>query len=100
MKEGDLFFSEGGANALKFFEQLEIINAPAQVIADYEAVHLFLLEITEHLTKSCREFFKHVIDDPYPGYQVHKKRVTKILPNHNVDALMPRLRYDDDLNVD
>ena len=44
-------------------------------------------------------FFDQVIDDPFPGYELRKKRVTKILPNHKVVALMPKLRYDDDLDV-
>ena len=92
-------FLDGGDNILKLFDHLETINSPSQVIAGYEAVHLFLVEITEHMSERHRTFFMHVIDDPFPGYEVHKKRVTKILPNHNMRALMPRLRYDDDLKV-
>lgn len=92
-------FADGGDNILKFFDQLETINAPKDVVADYEAVHLFLIEIMEHLTDGHRSFFEHVINDPYPGYEVHKKRVTKILPNHNMRFVMPRVRYDDDLDV-
>lgn len=92
-------FAEGGDNVLKLFEHLETINSPEDVVADYEAVHLFLVEIMDHLSERHRAFFDQVIDDPYPGYELNKKRVTRILPNHNMRALMPRTRYDDDLEV-
>jgi hypothetical protein len=92
-------FADSGDNVLKLFEHLETINSPEEVIADYEAVHLFLVEIMDHLDSRHRFFFDQVIDDPYPGYELNKKRVTKILPNHNMRALMPRLRHDDDLDV-
>ncbi|MEI4481165.1 MULTISPECIES: hypothetical protein [unclassified Phyllobacterium] len=84
---------------MKIFEHLETINTPRAVVADYEAVHLFLVEITEYLTTPHRGFFEEVIDDPFPGYEVHKKGVTKILPNHNMAAAMQGVRYDDDLAV-
>ena len=92
-------FADSGDNVLKLFEHLETINSPEEVIADYEAVHLFLVEIMDQLDSRHRFFFDQVIDDPYPGYELNKKRVTKILPNHNMRALMPRLRHDDDLDV-
>jgi hypothetical protein len=92
-------FADGGDTIVKFFEHQEQINAPQNVIADYEAVLLFLVVLTEHLSPRSKWFFEQVIDDPFPGYELRKKRVTKILPNHEVMALMPKLRYDDDLNV-
>ncbi len=92
-------FTDGGDPILKFFERLETIYSPQEVIADYEVVHLFLIEIADHLTHSHRVFFDQVIDDPYPGYELNKQRVTKILPNHNIRAALPDIRYDDELNV-
>lgn len=92
-------FADGGDNVLKLFENLETINSPQDVIADYEVVHLFLVEIMDYLTDRHRVFFDQVIADPYPGYELKKHKVTKILPNHNMLVLMPRVRYDDDLNV-
>lgn len=92
-------FADSGDNVAKFFEHQEQINAPQDVIADYEAVLLFLAVLLEHLSPKSKWFFEQVIDDPFPGYELRKKRVTKILPNHEVMALMPGLRYDDDLNV-
>jgi len=92
-------FAEGGDNIVKFFEHLETINSPQDVIADYENVHLYLFEITHYLSASHRAFFDHILDDPFPGYEVYKKRVTKILPNHNILGILEGTRYDDDLNV-
>lgn len=92
-------FVDGGDNILKFFDHLEALNTPQIVVSDYEAVHLFLIEIREYLAERHQWFFDQVITDPYPGYDVHKKRVTRLLPNHNVRAVMTPLRYDDQLKV-
>ncbi|WP_119389654.1 hypothetical protein [Taklimakanibacter lacteus] len=92
-------FAEGGDNILKFFDHLERMNAPEIVVADYEAVHLFLAEIAGQLSDQHRAFFDQVIGDPYPGYDLNRKRTTRILPDHYVRGLMPRMRYDDELKV-
>ncbi|WP_029014932.1 hypothetical protein [Niveispirillum irakense] len=92
-------FVEGGDNIVRFFNNLENLNEPAVVISDYETVHIFLGEIANRLEDRYREFFEQVIDDPYPGYEVNKKRVTRILPEHNMQAIMHKIRYDDDLDV-
>lgn len=92
-------FATGGDNILEFFNHLEEINKPSEVIADYEAVHLFLIDILDHLSSQYRSFIDQVIYDPYPGFEVHKNRVTRILPSHSMRALMPRVRYDDELNA-
>ena len=93
-------FAANGDNILKLFEHLEQINRPADVIRDYEAVHSFLHEITTYLSQKHQTFFEQVITDPYPGYEVNKKRVTRILPNHSAGGYMEGLRYDDELQGD
>ena len=92
-------FAENGDHILKLFQHLEAISAPQDVIRDYEAVHEFLVELQDLLAPRYREFFRHVIDDPYPGYEVKAKRVTKILPGHNAAMMFPNEKYDDELNV-
>lgn len=93
-------FAENGDHILKLFEHLELINAPEDTVRDYEMVHLFLLDICSLLSQPFRDFFAHVIDDPYPGYEVKDKRVTKILPSHNAAAWFPKERLDTDLRVE
>jgi hypothetical protein len=93
-------FVDGGDNILKVFEHLEQINRPSDIIRDYEAVHGFLHEITTYLTPKHQSFFQQVISDPYPGYEVRKRRVTRILPEHSVTSHFQGMRYDDELNVD
>lgn len=92
-------FADNGDHLLKLFEHLERIYAPQEVARDYEATHLFLAEVLDLLSPRYRSFFEHVIDDPYPGYEVKTKRVTKILPSYNGAMLVPGERYDDDLQV-
>jgi hypothetical protein len=93
-------FVEGGDHIFRLFEHLEFINKPAKVVADYEAVHMFLLELTQMLSSRHQEFFEQVIEDMYPGYEVHKRRVTKILPGHNAAFQFGHERYEDDLDVE
>lgn len=92
-------FSSPGNNVEKFFEHQEAIHKPLEVIAEYEAVHVFLAEIADCLDARTRAFFDQVISDAYPGYEVRKRRVTRILPDHIFTGMLGGLRYDDDLAV-
>jgi len=92
-------FSSPGNNVEKFFEHQEAIHKPLEVIAEYEAVHVFLAEIADCLDARTRAFFDQVINDAYPGYEVRKRRVTRILPDHIITGMLGGVRYDDDLAV-
>jgi hypothetical protein len=70
------------------------------VIAEYEQVHLLLLEIIDCLEPRTKAFFRQVIDDAYPGYEVRKRRATRILPDHVVTGFMQGMRFDDELKVE
>lgn len=93
-------FNAPGNHVEKFFDHLEAIHRPEEVVSDYEAVHAFLWEITECLKPRTQAFFKQVIDDAYPGFEVHKKRATRILPDHVMMGMLPDLLYDDDLDLE
>ena len=92
-------FSAPGHHIGQFFADLERLHRPETVLHDYEAVHGFLHELTTYLEKSAAFFLDQVIDDPFPGYEVRQRRVTKILPGHAMMAMAEGLRYDDDLRV-
>jgi hypothetical protein len=92
-------FNEPGINVEKQFDHMEALYEPHDVIREYEAVHEFLLEIRENLDGRTRSFFDQVITDAYPGFELRKKRVTRILPDHNVTGFMQGMRYDDELDV-
>ncbi len=92
-------FAENGDHVLKLFEHLEIINAPQDVVRDYESVHSFLVELRNMLSPKFRDFFNHVVDDPYPGFELNVKRVTKILPTYSISGMLQGERWDDDLKV-
>lgn len=92
-------FNTPGNNIERFFEHLEAIHRPEEVVSDYEAVHTFLWEVTDCLDTRTKAFFSQVINDAYPGYEVHKKRATRILPDQIMMGMLPDMRYDDDLDV-
>jgi len=93
-------FNNPGHNIEKLFENLEAINKPHEAVKEYEDVHAFLAEIVDCLEPGTKAFFGQVIDDAYPGYEVRKRRATRILPDHLVTAFMQGMRCDDELKVD
>ena len=93
-------FAEPGSHVMHFFEKLEALHKPNEAIKDYEDVHAFLLEISLSLEPRTRNFFDHVINDPFPGYELKAKRVTKILPGVLSTFFLQGLRYDDQLHVE
>lgn len=92
-------FNSPGNNVEKFFEHQEAIYKPLEVIAEYEAVHGFLVEIADCLDTRTREFFDQVINDAYPGYEIRKRRATRVLPDHIFAGLLSGMRCDDELAV-
>lgn len=92
-------FVEPGHHIEKLFEHLEAIHRPGEAAAEYEHVHIFLAEIVECLDKRRRVFFEQVISDGYPGYELRKSRVTRILLDQVMMCLLPGMRYDDQLKV-
>ncbi|KYK44295.1 hypothetical protein A1D31_36730 [Bradyrhizobium liaoningense] len=93
-------FVECGDNVLKVFEHQERIYKPTDIIQDYEATHAFLHEISTCLSPRHQDYFRQVISDPYPGYDLKRKRVTRLLPDHSVTGYVEGIRYDDELDVD
>lgn len=93
-------FAEPGHHLGRFFADLEDLHRPAAVIQDYEAVHAFLHELTTYLEPTAKDFVANVIDDPFPGFEVRKRRVTRILPDHVMMAMPQEMRCDDDLRVE
>jgi len=92
-------FVKPGNHIERFLEQLERLYDPQQVVADYEAVQMFLLEIMECLVNRNLAYFEQVIGDAYPGFDVKRKRVTRLLPDHLILGIMEGLRYDDQLKA-
>ncbi|MDE0921797.1 hypothetical protein [Aurantimonas coralicida] len=88
-------YTESGDHIKKLLEQIENLHAPQVVLSDYRATHLFLFRILECMRAPVREWFYHVINDPFPGFEVKKKRVTKVLPEFNMIAHFQGIVYDD-----
>ncbi|MCI3131945.1 hypothetical protein [Phenylobacterium aquaticum] len=92
-------FVEAGHHVGRFFADLERLHRPAVVVEDYETVHAFFHELTTYLDPPTAEFLDNVIDDSFPGFEIKQRRVTRILPDQVVIAVMAGMRYDDDLRV-
>jgi hypothetical protein len=91
-------FSESGDHLGKRFEALERQYDPNSVIKDYEDTHAFLSYIMECLTPGLAEKVRTIIDDPYPGYDIDRKKMGAILPHHVVVGTSG-VKFDDELRV-
>lgn len=93
-------FAAPGHHLQTFFENLERLHDPQQVIHEYEQVHEFLWEIAECLSPEHKAFLDQVINDVFPGYEVRKQRVTRLLPDYVAMSMLPGMKYDDQLDVE
>ena len=92
-------FKEPGDNIGKWFQAMERQYQPRAVIEDYEHVHAFLYEIMNCLRPGLVQEFRTVVEDPYPGYDILRKKMGSVLPRH-IGVVYPEgIRYDDELQV-
>jgi hypothetical protein len=92
-------FVNPGHNIHLLFDQIEKDADATGLLDEYVNLHGFLVDIVECLTPRHKAFFDQVISDAYPGYELTKRRPTRLFPNHLVWHAAEGTRYDDDLNV-
>jgi hypothetical protein len=92
-------FVNPGHNIRVLFEQMERHANPEGLLREYVELHAFLEEISGCLTPRHKAFFDEVISDSYPGFEVHKRRPTRLFPDHLIWHAGQGTRYDDELNV-
>jgi len=92
-------FVNPGHNIHLLFDQIEKDAHATALIDEYIKLHGFLVSIAECLTPRHKAFFDQIISDAYPGYEVTKRRPTRLFPDHLVWHAGEGTRYDDDLNV-
>ncbi len=92
-------FTEPGDHIGKFFEALERLHHPETVLKDYEDTHTFLCEIAACLKPDVVESFWRIMQDPYPGYDLDRKRVGCLFAERITVAHAQGVRYDDELAV-
>lgn len=93
-------FVNPGHNIHLLFEQMEMDANPAGLIDEYIEIHGFLAGISECLTPRHKAFFDQVISDAYPGYELRKRRPTRLFPDHLIWHAGEGTRYDDELKVE
>jgi hypothetical protein len=92
-------FKEAGDHIGKFLEALERQYAPESVIRDYEDTQEFLTDLVTHLEPDLVGAVRTILEDPYPGYDVSRKKVGSVLPRRLVMSNLQGLRYDDGLKA-
>lgn len=91
-------YKKSGDHIGQLYETLENLHDPKSALLDYENTHLFLLEIVECLSPCVRDVIRHIMSDPYPGYDNNRLMVGKLFPNHVIVGVMQGMRYDDELD--
>jgi hypothetical protein len=92
-------FVNPGHNIHLLFDQIAKDADATALVDEYINLHAFLAGIAECLTPRHKAFFDQVISDAYPGYELTKRRPTRLFPDHLVWHAGEGTRYDDDLNV-
>ena len=91
--------AEAGDIFQRFWEQYEAWVNPQGAIDDYEDVHLFCIEIENHLEPQLKREARLVVEEKFPGYDQSRKRFGILWPDHLVHFMTgPQfIRYDDQL---
>jgi hypothetical protein len=92
-------FVNPGHNIHVLFEQMERQANPEGLLREYEELHAFLGEIAGCLTPRHKAFFDEVISDAHPGFEIYKRRPTRLFPDHLIWHAGQGTRYDDELRV-
>jgi hypothetical protein len=92
-------FIEPGDQIGKHFEALERQFEPDAVVKDYEDVWEFLTYLTSCLKPDLVASFTRIIEDPYPGYDIKRKKLGALFPGHYVSTSLEGVRFDDELQV-
>lgn len=92
-------FNEPGDHLGKFFETLEKQYEPDTVIKDYEDTHAFLCHLLACLEPEVEKGVWIIMDDPYPGYDLDRKKMGALLPKQIVGGTMQGQKYDDELAI-
>jgi hypothetical protein len=92
-------FKESGDHLGKFFEALERQYEPNTVIKDYEDTHAFLCDILGCLEPGLAKGVQRIMEDPYPGYDIDRKKAGALFSERIVVASLQGVRYDDELAV-
>jgi hypothetical protein len=90
-------FKEPGDHIGKYLEIQERQCQPEVVIKDYEATHGFLAYLVTCLEPGLATAFTSVIETRYPGYDIGRKKVGVVLPDHVSMGRTEGVKYDDEL---
>jgi hypothetical protein len=93
-------FAQPGDHIATFFDRLQRQLNPEQVVQSYEDTYNFLLDLVNCLEPEVREMFWQVMNDPYPGFDVNRRKTGKLFPDFIVQGYMEGTTYDDELQVD
>ena len=59
----------------------------------------FLADLVTHLRPDLVESARRILEDPYPGYDIGRKKVGCLFPDYVVMSNLQGLRYDDELKL-
>lgn len=92
-------FKDPGDNIGKRLESLERQYEPELVKKDYENTHAFLQDLINHLEPALSQEVRIILEDGYPGYDIDRKRMGHLFPDHVIMSGLQGMKYDDELKV-
>lgn len=93
-------YKSGGDRIRQHWVRLIDQYKPREVVDDYIAMHMFIIEILNHLTPTYRQSIWLVMEDTQPGWDNRRKIFGRLFPDHVVPTVFEGTRYDWQLQID
>ena len=92
-------FKEPGDNIGKRLESMERLYEPELVKSNYENTHAFLNDLINHLEPNLIAEIRIILEDHYSGYNIDRKTMGHLFPDHVIVSGPEGMKYDDELKL-
>lgn len=87
-------YKTGGDRIRQHWKRLIDRYRPQEVVDDYLATQVFILDILDHMTADGRRTIEMIMEDTQPGWDNRRKKPGRLFPNHVATTVFEGMRYD------
>lgn len=87
-------YKTGGDRIRQHWKRLIDRYRPQEVVDDYLATHVFILDILDHMTADGRRTIEMIMEDTQPGWDNRRKKPGRLFPDHVATTVFEGMRYD------
>ena len=87
-------YKTGGDRIRQHWNRLIERYRPQEVVDDYLAMHVFILDILDHMTADGRRTIEMIMEDTQPGWDNRRKKPGRLFPDHVATTVFEGMGYD------